>query len=189
LDLDGFTKEVYERIRVGGDFDLQIKTIEAIACYVNEKELNTRLELIYNLYYGLNDCDLEAFVAWCEESNFEYKVIEMHQWGGSRDDINSHYEGSKRTSPCPCAWNSSMILWTGEMSLCYFDGNAEEICGDVNKQTIKEIWQTTIRGHRQAQVNGIFKGVCGKCTDFTDSQMPKFKSTLYPEMLRTEEKK
>jgi sulfatase maturation enzyme AslB (radical SAM superfamily) len=42
--------------------------------------------------------------------------------------------------PCNRALNQIMVLWDGRVSLCCFDGDGEDIFGDLTTQTIRDIF-------------------------------------------------
>lgn len=75
-----------------------------------------------------------------------------------------------RTPPQhPCARPSSqvMVLWDGRVSLCCFDGEGKEILGDLNTQTIRDVFNgtraTQIRmAHHQNRRHEI--DICRTCT-------------------------
>lgn len=74
-------------------------------------------------------------------------------WGGFVDDGGNafmHLEGNwagatwpmriKPTTACHRAISQIMVLWDGRVSLCCFDGEGEVTLGDLNRQTIREIY-------------------------------------------------
>lgn len=74
-------------------------------------------------------------------------------WGGWTSDGGHallHLEGNWAgamwpmrvvpTQSCARALGQFMVLWDGRVSLCCFDGEGEEILGDLNTQTIREVY-------------------------------------------------
>lgn len=104
----------------------------------------------------------------------------MREWGGSHDNGGHafvHFEGNwagamypVRTTPvtaCVRALGEIMVLWDGRVSLCCFDGEGEVILGDLNKQTIKEVFNGPVAtGIRQAHMEGRRSELklCSTCT-------------------------
>lgn len=73
----------------------------------------------------------------------------------------------KPVEPCIRAMNQVMILWDGRVALCCFDGEGKEILGDVNHQTVKEVFNgpkaTSIRlAHHEGRRSEI--PLCKDCT-------------------------
>lgn len=102
-------------------------------------------------------------------------------WGGDWEKGGAaflHLEGNwagsigqaMRTKPrgaCQRALGQIMVLWDGRVSLCCFDAEGAVILGDLNTQTLREIYggQPAL-GIREAHVGGR-RGelaLCGTCT-------------------------
>lgn len=104
----------------------------------------------------------------------------LQQWGGPVDRGGSaflHLEGNwagavwpmrvLMKAPCSRALNQIMVLQDGRVSLCCFDGEGREILGDLNTQTIREVFNgpraVSIRqAHIEGRRNEI--GICAGCT-------------------------
>ena len=76
-----------------------------------------------------------------------------NKWGGAHDKGGHaylHLEGNwagamwpmrvKPQQACGRALQEIMVLWDGRVSLCCFDGEGEVIFGDLNTQTIRQIY-------------------------------------------------
>lgn len=79
----------------------------------------------------------------------------LNEWGPPHDQGGNafiHLEGNwagdtykMRTIPrraCFRALTQIMILWDGRVSLCCFDGEGKVVLGDLNKQTIREVYNS-----------------------------------------------
>ena len=103
----------------------------------------------------------------------------MLRWGangtGNRGFL--HLEGNwagntwkMRTRPrtsCIRAMNQIMVLWDGRVALCCFDGEGRVILGDLNTQTIREVFNGEKAVHyREAHNNGKRSELelCRDCT-------------------------
>lgn len=184
IDLDGFSKNSYEKIRVGGDFEGIIKTIQVVSTYICQVASKTRLNLIYQVIPEVNEHEVESFITWCEKNGYEYKLVNLHSWAGLRKEYLKNAAIS-RTSPCRGQWDGMMVYWNGDVGTCFQDANGYQIFGNVEKQSIREIWQGSLRKRRKEQVHKIFKGLCQGCQSFIKSEIPSFKSPIYPEILRS----
>lgn len=113
------------------------------------------------------------------ECGDQEKFLEM--FGGSFDKTKGHaflhLEGNwagaiwpmrvVMKEACHRALNQFMVLWDGRVSLCCFDGNGREILGDMNHQSIREVFNsqraTFIReAHYEGRRNEI--PICAGCT-------------------------
>jgi sulfatase maturation enzyme AslB (radical SAM superfamily) len=189
IDLDGFSKEVYERVRIGGDFQKVKDGIKYLSAYIKSSNLSTRLEIAYHYYPGLNDCDLEKFIEWIYNEELEYKIVPLHQWANLRKDIsagvlpNGTSEEGAHNSPCNSLW-SFIIHWSGNVPICFMDANGQYVQGNVDDSNVQNIWQGNLRKIRKKHVQGILPELCQSCSSNRTITMPMFKSNLYPNLLK-----
>lgn len=104
----------------------------------------------------------------------------MELWGGPWEQGGNafrHLEGNwagvmypvrvKPTKACARALNEIMVLSDGRVSLCCFDGEGEVVFGDLNTQTIREVFAgEKALAYRQAHVEGRRQELklCATCT-------------------------
>jgi radical SAM protein with 4Fe4S-binding SPASM domain len=70
-------------------------------------------------------------------------------------------------TPCRRAMNQIMVLWDGRVSLCCFDAEGAVILGDLNHQSLRDVYNGTIAlGIRQAHHEGR-RGELALCKDCT----------------------
>jgi len=189
VDFDGYSKEVYEKVRFGGDYKKVKNGIQLLYNYIKKNNLLTRLEIAYHYYPGLNDEDLKKFIQWAVNEELEYKIVPLHQWINLRKDISAgtlpecHYDKIKHKSPCSSLW-SCIVHWSGNIPICFIDANDQSIQGNVKSTRIQNIWQGNLRKIRKLHVQGKFPDLCQNCFSKQTINMPKFKSILYPKILR-----
>jgi MoaA/NifB/PqqE/SkfB family radical SAM enzyme len=74
----------------------------------------------------------------------------------------------EKTGACNRALGQIMILWDGRVSLCCFDGEGEVIFGDLNHQSLREVYADPeyVR-YREAHATGSRQGLklCSTCTE------------------------
>lgn len=104
----------------------------------------------------------------------------MRQWGGPTSEGGSgflHLEGNwagdvwtartPQRTPCSRALGQIMVLWDGRVSLCCFDAEGKEILGDLNSQTLREVYNgPKAVGIREAHNEGRRAEIpiCAGCT-------------------------
>jgi MoaA/NifB/PqqE/SkfB family radical SAM enzyme len=64
-------------------------------------------------------------------------VTALHNYGGGR---GYNQMGKKIVSVCYFPWTSMSVLWDGRVVTCCMDSNGVQVLGDLNSQTIKEVW-------------------------------------------------
>lgn len=191
VDLDGFSQETYGQIRIGGSFETVKEAIVRLHDYIRGQGIRTRVEIAYQIYPGVNEADVGPFVTWCDRSGYEYKLVPMHTWAGLRSDVPStQVEGladqhhSQRRCACSALWSNLMIAWDGRVALCFQDADIREPLGDLNNQSIEEVWRGEHLRKRREHLDGVYEGLCRTCDSYTEVGLPPKDSSLYPESLR-----
>jgi radical SAM protein with 4Fe4S-binding SPASM domain len=67
---------------------------------------------------------------------------------------------------CNAFWNYITITWDGKVLICCLDWDAKYIVGDVNKNSIEQIWNNKkYRSFRRMVLNGKVKDIplCKRC--------------------------
>lgn len=190
VDLDGFSQSTYGKIRIGGDFLKVKRGIEKLYEQTKKSNLHVRVEIAYQIYPGINDAEIPRFIRWCNTNGYEYKLVTMHSWGGIMLDIpkvdieglGDQHRMPIRKYPCAGLWFGFMIGWDGRVALCFQDADIKESWGDINKQSIEEVWRGKHLRKRQEHVRGTFAGLCKECDSFTNVTLPG-RSSLYPRSL------
>lgn len=90
-------------------------------------------------------------------------AIRYQSWAG----IQYPYE-RRRWTQCPRAINQMTVLYTGVVCLCCFDPFGEVNFGDLNEQTIEEVWKTSRHQeyqlrHKEGRGHELPK--CDACTE------------------------
>jgi radical SAM protein with 4Fe4S-binding SPASM domain len=85
-------------------------------------------------------------------------VTELHNWAGTlnrRSDVNF---------PCYRQWLTFTALWDGRVSLCCADLDGHVVLGDLNTQSIADIWNgDAYRKVRREQLESGGPSICRQC--------------------------
>jgi radical SAM protein with 4Fe4S-binding SPASM domain len=149
FSFDGFDKETYEKIRLGGDFQKTVGNIVQflkIKKKLRSKKPHTIIELIHfpELYFNNIKEQKKRF-----SDNFKglplnkIEFREMHNWAGEvRKNQKSKIkiQNSKFYSPCTFLWQALIIFWDGSVVPCTQDFHGYYTLGNVKESSIKEIW-------------------------------------------------
>lgn len=147
FSFDGCSKEIYEKVRVGANFE---KTLNNIIDFLKiKKELNAKTEVEIQVLVmdkeGKKDFEknIESF-----KKNFgklplnNIQVRQPSTWGGVLHGTNK-YEYKKLEkiySPCSYLWSSMHFLWDGAVVACTTDFWGKNALGKFPEQSIEEIW-------------------------------------------------
>jgi len=90
-------------------------------------------------------------------------VIRYQSWAGAQ-----YPHERRRWTQCPRAINQMTVLYTGKVCLCCFDPFGEVIFGDLNTQSMEEVWNSDYHKeyqmmHKQGRGNEMPK--CCSCTE------------------------
>jgi len=150
FSVDGYEKEVFERIRAGAHFD---RVIDNIRTFLQLKKTGgfkhplTQIEIMEFLAYS--DTDIEekrsTFFKRFEELSFDRTILRRpHNVGGSVELTEAQgYEVKKNHySPCSFPWYSLAIHWNGNVCPCPRDFMGDLVVGNVGTMSIVDIWNS-----------------------------------------------
>ncbi len=142
---DGFNKEMYEKARVGSNYD---KTLENIL-YFLESRKKKKLKLPYTVLSILmleigNFTEEEkcSFLKRFDNLIDEVRLREVSTWGSTFKDTD---EFSFRThngfiAPCSRIWSTTCIMWNGDVVPCIYNANHEYVLGNIKDDRLLDIW-------------------------------------------------
>jgi radical SAM protein with 4Fe4S-binding SPASM domain len=163
IALDGHSKEIHEKYRVGSNFDSMLETIKKISCLPkrntkiviqhlvmshNEKHIPEMRELCKNL--GVDEL-------WLKTTSFNIASddeMEKEVLSSAKDYLpkNKKYcryiiKDNKLINidkPKVCHWFwSAVILWNGDVGICCTDLEGKVIIGNVFKEaSFNKIWMS-----------------------------------------------
>lgn len=168
IDCDGFSKEVYEKIRVGAKRDVTYKNIEYIL--KRKKELGIKKPIIEVKIMEMeeNKEEIPLVLNYWRERGAWTTTRRLISWAGMCEDI--HHTNTENRIACGNAVGILPITWDGKATNCVMDVDAKFVCGDVNTQSIKEIWskrnEKMVSKHMEHRFDEL-PDICRNCTDWT----------------------
>lgn len=146
FDIDGITKETYESIRRGVNFDIVMKNVHY---FIDEKnKLKVRKPRISVTIIKMTKTlsEIEDFKNYWKSHVDKVEINDYNTWLGSKPDFNvgDTLEKSREGSfkyPCVHPWEELVVSADGKAGLCCLDYDLKAEVGDVTKQSIEEIWR------------------------------------------------
>ena len=147
FSFDGCTKETYEKIRVGADFEKTISNIKNFLRWKRRLRVHTRVEIQILI---MDDVGMKDYIENIAEFKKRFKglpldLIQIRQpstWG--RTFINTKKFQPKKLSrtfsPCSYLWSSLHVLWDGRVVACTSDFFGDNVLGQFPNGSLKEIW-------------------------------------------------
>jgi MoaA/NifB/PqqE/SkfB family radical SAM enzyme len=157
ISVDAAGKEVFEATRIGLNYDKVIANIERLI-RLRADSGKRRPKLILSFVRQNNSADEQAFIEHWRSIADKIHITDLHNWAGTlnkESDVNY---------PCYRPWLTFTVLWDGRVSLCCADFDGRTILGNLNTQTIAEVWNGEM--YRQVRREHLESGgpdICRAC--------------------------
>ena len=157
ISIDAGGKDVFEATRIGLNYDKVIANVERLL-RVRAELGRRRPKLILSFVRQDNSADEHAFIEHWRKIADKIHITELHNWAGTlnrESDVNF---------PCYRPWLTFTVLWDGRVSLCCADFDGKTILGDLNTQTIEQVWNgDAYRTARRQHLESGGPDVCRAC--------------------------
>ncbi|MDD3301238.1 MAG: SPASM domain-containing protein [Patescibacteria group bacterium] len=186
FSVDGYSKEIYENIRIGAKFDEVKKNILNFLKIKEEGGFKTLTQVQF-VELKTNTKEVKDFInEWKKTDVNHINVKSFCTRAGRVENIKNfhlspdiHKQNIKRR-PCFYLWETLIVLWNGKVITCCQDLKSELIVGDLKKQTLLEIWNSPkLQEIRRRQTKGDFSmEPCAGCGDWKKHSVFYF-GTIY----------
>lgn len=167
IDCDGFSKEVYEKIRIGANRDVTYANIEYILQRRQELGLKYPIIEVKAMEMEENKDEIEQIIQYWRSRGAWTTTRRLISWAGMCEEIAPEVQTDRIA--CGNAVGILPITWDGKAVNCVMDVDAQYVCGDVTKSSIKEIWtkrnEDMVKKHIEHKWDELPK-ICQSCTDW-----------------------
>ncbi len=167
IDCDGYTSEVYEKIRVGANRDKVYENIENFLAMKRKRNIQSPIIEVKIMEMEENKHEIDAVLNYWRGKGAWTCVRRLISWGGKYD--NGAQCGNVDRIACGSGIGILPITWDGIAVNCVMDCNADYPSGDVNNETIKEIWRKRneylVKNQLEHNWSSLPK-ICENCTDW-----------------------
>jgi radical SAM protein with 4Fe4S-binding SPASM domain len=183
ISFDGMDQVTYEKYRIGGDL---AKVQTGIANLVKwKKALRTRHPLIelQFLVLGTNEHQLPEIKRYARILKVDKLTLKSAQlYNKKNNPLQTSIQKYSRyietdggelkikgvpSNHCHRMWHSPVITWDGKILPCCFDKDADNILGDLAKDSFKIIW--TNPGYKEFRKKVFYSrneiGICTNCSE------------------------
>ena len=157
ISIDGFTQEVYEQYRRGGQLS---KVLEGTSNLIKaRKELKSRKPFIVFQFLVVRPnehqiSEIKSLARSMGVDAVKFKTAQIYDYENGSDLIPtqekySRYQQTESGSwkiksglenNCWKMWSSSVITWDGRVLPCCFDKDGKYVMGNLQTQSFQEIW-------------------------------------------------
>ena len=169
IDVDGFSKEVYESIRIGASRDKLYHNIEYLLSQKKARGLKEPIIEVKAMEMEENREEIGQIVTYWRERGAWTTVRRLISWGGQHGDIAAALEGDEERLACGHAVGVCAITWDGNVVTCAMDADGKGIYGNVCQDSILKIWETRndalVKKHLEHRFDEL-PAVCRGCNDW-----------------------
>lgn len=179
IAIDACTEETFNKVRPGGDYNRTVRNVENLL-RLRDKRGQKKPEItVQFIAMDENEHELDKFHEFWRERGAVAKIRVRQGWGSEIDtqDLYKKTLGIERF-PCPWLLRTMNIHWTGRATQCDVDFEEDYPAGDVNEQTIRQVWEDDLARRRERHWNGDFgHPLCKDCLDWAAGRA----EFLYPD--------
>ncbi|MCE5248801.1 radical SAM protein [bacterium] len=163
VGIDAFTRETYDKIRCGGDFDRVVSNVRKMLA---QRWEHTRVTVQF-IVQELNEHEEKAFRSFWLDRGAAVKIRQKLGWGRGVEAANLIIPQEARDMPCPWLLRTLSIHWDGTIVQCDGDWNAEHPAGTIRNESIESVWKNELarRRARHRALDFDFEP-CSKCDDW-----------------------
>jgi len=177
VSIYGNSSESYNAVHGTKDMDL-FKEIKSNLTEISRIKAKTSLLLTYNVVDGCNDSALESWIEYWKDKVDLLEVWRPHNWVDGRD-----YRAVQREKLLTCGrpWKTPLqIQVDGTVNMCCFDFDGKLLLGDLQKQTLEEIFGALMFNKiLKHHTSGDYKGSRLICENCDQRNMEKTESMIY----------
>jgi radical SAM protein with 4Fe4S-binding SPASM domain len=141
ISFNGATKTSYEKI-MGLNYPKTKQNVRYLLNQRQRRNLKKPKIIISCMYLKENKNEAEKFLKeWSHLADSAILSMPMN-WGGSLKLKRAyHLPRVNRNWPCLTLFKSMIVAWDGKVVPCCMDSEAEFTLGNVNKSTLKQVWE------------------------------------------------
>jgi len=168
ISLDAASQEVYSQIRLLGSFTSVIKNVESFLLLKDQfgRGPYTQVQMVS---LKANHHEIEDFVKQWKGKVDSIRIKHFYNTANIGPSIDEPDISSPHAKPCVMLWREPVILCDGTVLPCCVDMIGEHPIGNVNEQSLMEIWNGAgIVDMRQKHIEGRHQeiGICSNCHVF-----------------------
>jgi radical SAM protein with 4Fe4S-binding SPASM domain len=167
FSVDAASKETYETIRVGLDWERILRNIEACVSIRDRERFGAKI-LVSVIEQPANENELDRIREFWERRVDSVLIRKMLSFKGIIQRPKEYEAYMPEDTPCPFLWERVVVDPLGNVRGCVSDVHAELVIGNVLEQELSEIWRCErMEEYRRKHLEGKRKEcpLCRECVD------------------------
>jgi len=169
VGIDAASKETYDKIRVGGNFEQVVKNVLQYRDLLKKYGRSSQKLFVQFVESDLNEHEVTEFKKFWKNHGVNVKIRPKISWAGLIDASNLHNNEEVKRKPCYWLMQTINICVDGRIALCSVDIHCRVPCGSVVDKSIKELWQDQLKRyrmiHKEERWNELPQ-MCKECRDW-----------------------
>lgn len=168
ISFDGVSKELYEKVRRGADYE---KTLAHINSFIEKnKKIYTVIQMIRTTE---TESETEKFRhIWKNSGVDAVRIKEYLAFDPEKEELDPNRDKKRKMKPSQCLflWNNLVVCRDGSVVPCCVDYDKINVLGNANEEDILDIWNgKPLQEIREKHAKGEFRDVmlCKKCSPIT----------------------
>jgi len=177
--IDAFSEDIYSKFRVGGNYKRVVSNILNLIDLKRTLKADKPDVNVQFVQMEENSHEIEQFIDFWRSKNAIVKIRPMVSWAGlvKAPNLNDNVE----RWPCYWAMQTMSIADDGRVVLCAVDVDGRYIAGDINKQSLYEVWNGNLREIRDLHRNSDYGKLpfpCNECLDWQSASADYYKAEI-----------
>lgn len=169
IDCDGWSKEVYESIRIGADRDKYYANIEFLLERKKERGMKKPIIELKAMEMEENRQEIPLILKYGREHGAWVTTRRLISWGGQVKSIAENMKHDRERYACGMAVGICAITWDGNVVQCVMDVDAKNVYGNVKEESVTAIWKKRNENLVKPQLLhrwGDLPNLCHECEDW-----------------------
>lgn len=172
IGIDSFSEATYNQTRVGGNYQKVVNNVLHLLELKRQYPGKGPEVFVQFVEMDINRHEMQPFIDFWNSKGAIVKIRPMVSWAGLVEAKNLVVPQEQRW-PCYWAMQTMSITNEGQAVLCAVDVDARFVAGNVNEQTLFEIWNGKLKELRVMQEKGMFNSLpfpCNQCGDWQSAR-------------------
>lgn len=169
VSIDGYKKETYESIRIGGNRDIVYKNVTRYLELLKEYGTENQIVEVQLIEMEKTLPEKEDFINYWTSKGAYVKLKPLMTWGEVKNEDIERYEERLACAAC----NMLSVSWNGIAPCCSGGDNEETLSiGDINRENLLEIWDRKKKIFSNYHLNHEFDKLpdfCQNCPDWVST--------------------